>query len=367
MTDIPDLLVNGRFLTRSPTGVDRAATELVRALVQLRAAGDTRPFRLDIAVPRTDISDGEIRARLGLGADSRILRSSARGYFWEQGVLARLLPKAVLLSLCNVGPIFRRNQLALIHDAQVFDVPQSYSRAFRLAYHALLPRLARRARWLATVSGHSRARLLANGIGSAEKIAVIPNGADHVQRIAEVEDSAGKFGLEKGGYFLVVGSLAPHKNLVMLGEACALRRDQGPPLAVVGTADPRIFGNAAEQRPDSGIVSLGRVSDEELKGLYSRARALLFPSLAEGFGLPALEAMACGCPVVASDAGALPETCGEAALFCSPDRPEEWARTMDALAGDDAQLLALSAAGERRAAEFTWGTSALKLLDVLQR
>ena len=138
-------------------------------------------------------------------------------------------------------------------------------------------------------------------------------------------------------------------------------------LAVVGTADPRIFGNAAEQRPDSGIVSLGRVSDEELKGLYSRARALLFPSLAEGFGLPALEAMACGCPVVASDAGALPETCGEAALFCSPDRPEEWARTMDALAGDDAQLLALSAAGERRAAEFTWGTSALKLLDVLQR
>ena len=367
MTDIPDLLVNGRFLTRSPTGVDRAATELVRALARVRVAGNAPPFRLDIAVPRTDISDGEIRARLDLGADSRILRSRARGYLWEQGVLARLLPKAVLLSLCNVGPVFRRNQLALIHDAQVFDVPQSYSRAFRLAYHALLPRLARRARWLATVSGHSRARLLANGIGSAEKIAVIPNGADHVQRIAGVEDAAGKFGLETGGYFLVVGSLAPHKNLARLGEACALRRDPSLPLAVVGTADPRIFGNAAEQRPDSGIVSLGRVSDEELKGLYSRARALLFPSLAEGFGLPALEAMACGCPVVASDAGALPETCGEAALFCSPDRPEEWARTMDALAGDDAQLLALSAAGERRAAEFTWGTSALKLLDVLQR
>ena len=76
--------------------------------------------------------------------------------------------------------------------------------------------------------------------------------------------------------------------------------------------------------------------------------------------------MACGCPVVASNAGALPETCAQAALFCSPDHPEEWARTMDALTGD-AQLFALSAAGERRAAEFTWGTSARKLLDVLQR
>ena len=367
MADIPDLLINGRFLTRPSTGVDRAATELVRALARYRAGDEAPTFRIDVAIPRTEISDDEIRSHLGLGADSRILRSRARGYLWEQAVLARLLPKAVLLSLCNIGPVFRRNQLALIHDAQVFDVPQSYSRAFRLAYRTLLPRLARRARWLATVSRHSRSRLLANGIGSAGKIAVIPNGADHVERIAGVENAAGKFGLKKGGYFLVVGSLAPHKNLAVLGKALTLRRERSLPLAVVGTPDPRIFGSAVEHRPDNGIEFLGRVSDEELKGLYRHARALLFPSFSEGFGLPALEAMACGCPVVASDAGALPETCAGAALFCSPDRPDEWAWAMDALTGDDGQLASLSAAGARRAAEFSWTASARKLIEVLQQ
>ena len=356
----PNLLINGRFLTRAMTGVDRVAAELVRALAQV-VAEDGHGLRIDIAVPRCTLRDEQIRATLGLPGDSRIWRSARSGHLWEQLVLPAAAPGAVLLSLCNTGPVLRRRQMVLIHDAQVFDVPQSYSAGFRLGYRLLLPLLGRTVRWLATVSKFSAGRLQANGVGSGREFLVLPNGADHMGRLEADPDALTRFGLTSQGYFLAVGSLAPHKNLAMLAEAMRLRTTDSVPLALVGSVDEGVFSRA-DDISIGGTQLLGRVSDGELKALYRGARALLLPSLTEGFGMSALEAMACGCPVVASTGGAIPEACGDAALYCDPRRPQEWAECCDRLAREPETAAELSRKGRERERQFRWKANARRLL-----
>ena len=113
------------------------------------------------------------------------------------------------------------------------------------------------------------------------------------------------------------------------------------------------------------IRFVGRVSDGELKALYEHARLFLFPSLTEGFGFPVLEAMSCGCPVIASDAGAITEVAGAAAMLCDPRDEAAWTRAIDALQYDDARLASLAAAGRVQAGQFTWQRSAQAMLALL--
>ncbi|MDE1917937.1 MAG: glycosyltransferase family 4 protein [Sphingomonadales bacterium] len=351
------LLINGRFLSRPATGVDRTASELVRALERRRQAG--APFTLSIAVPADGPADEEIRRRLALGQDCAIHRSHFRGYAWEQLVLAFVARRDSLVSLCNMGPVLRRRQLVLIHDTQVHDVPESYNRAFRLTYRLLQPWLARRAQSIATVSQHSAQRLQHHGIGGARHFAVLPNGIDHFDAIAADEAILPRLGLMPGGYLLAIGAKARHKNIAMLIAAYRAWSGHKPPLVLVGAPWPEIEQNA----PD--LIWTDRVSDGELKALYSGARLFLLPSLTEGFGLPALEAMACGCPVLTSHAGALSECCGDAAAYCAPDDAPGWTATMVQLADQPQKLATMRKAGLAQAALFRWDVTAALMLRLL--
>lgn len=355
------LLVNGRFLTRPISGVDRVATELVRGLIRLRHVND---LAIDLAVPAGAPDDETIRARLDFPAEGRILRSRRDGYPWEQFDLSFLEADATLLSFCNLGPVGRRNQLALIHDAQVYDVPGSYNLSFRFVYRLLQPVLAKRARWVAAVSGHARSRLQANGVGQGRPIEILPNGVDHIAGVVSDGSVLDRHGLTKGGYLLAVGSLAAHKNIDLLVASCEARSDRSVPLVVVGANNRRVMTAQHHQSSDS-VRYVGRVSDEELKALYENARLFLFPSLTEGFGLPPLEAMACGCPVLVSTGGAIPEVCGDAAVYCDPFDQPGWTRAVEDLSNDPARLARLSVLGRQRAGDFTWDASARRLLAML--
>ncbi|MDE2411089.1 MAG: glycosyltransferase family 4 protein [Sphingomonadales bacterium] len=348
------LLINGRFLSRPLSGVDRTAQELIRALV---AQQPGRPLQIDCAVPRDAPEDATIRQRLTLPATSRIHRSSWRGYAFEQLALARIAPQAMLLSLCNIGPVARQRQLILIHDAQVHDAPESYTPAFRAAYALLQPRLARRARHVATVSDHSRRRLLANGIGRPGSIAVIANGVDHLDRVAPDHSIIERLRLEAQSYVLALTHPAPHKNLALLHRVYPTGDPSLPPLVLVG---PR-----SNEPGDDRIRYTGRISDGELKALYAGARMFLFPSLTEGFGFPALEAMTCGCPVIAARAGAIPEVVGDAAILLDPHNADGWLSAIIALSQDATARDALTRAGRQRAARFTWDRAARQVLDLL--
>lgn len=160
-------------------------------------------------------------------------------------------------------------------------------------------------------------------------------------------------GLEPRSYVLFVGTVEPRKGIdVLLAAHTALRRHGHPELRVVVAGPPGWGETPTLDGP--GVVAPGRIDEVTLDALYRGAAALAVPSRAEGFGLPALEAMARGCPVVASDAGALPEVVGDGGVLVPPGDADALAGALDRLLTDDALAASLGAAGHRRAATFTW-------------
>ncbi|MGF1447147.1 MAG: glycosyltransferase family 4 protein [Pikeienuella sp.] len=363
------LAINGRFLSRPPTGVGRVAEQLLRALLLLRRAGWwdgtltlLLPAGIDPKDPRLEYLGRLCRRVHG----ARIARPGAlAGLLWEQAELPFAARGRVLLSPCNLGPLLSKRQLLIIHDAQIHALPWAYSRAFRLLYGLVQPVVARRSEWVATVSAHARSELELHKVVPAQKAWVIPNGADHMGRIRADRSVLQRHGLKQKGFLLAIAGQAAHKNLGMLVEAAAARPVGGLPLVIAGgSGDSRVF--VMDALPDGqGVHRLGRVSDGELKALYQGALALAFPSLTEGFGLPPLEAMACGTPVVCSTGGALPEVCADAALFADPRDPTAWTEALQRIETDKALCRTLIARGKGRAAAFRWADSAKALLHLL--
>lgn len=355
------LLLNARFLMRPPTGVDRVAEQLVSALLELDLPPRFDGFRG--LRPQGDMALPEARPKEVLAAIEPPA-STLKGHAWEQIALARARPDDWLLSLCNTGPVMRRRQVVMIHDAQVFRQPESYSRPFRLWYNAMQPRLGRRAAMVLTVSEHSKSELEHYGVVPKGKARVIPNGADHILKITSDGGTMARHGLTPGGYLLALGSLAPHKNLAMLVAAARARKDRAVPLVIAGGGNASVFGDNGIT-PSEDVRLLGRVSDEELRALYDNAAALVFPSITEGFGLPPAEAMFCGCPVIASTGGAIPEVCGDATLSLDPSDREGWTAAMESLCADPALRSRLAEAGRARVQQFTWRAAAEKLAGLL--
>jgi glycosyltransferase involved in cell wall biosynthesis len=174
-------------------------------------------------------------------------------------------------------------------------------------------------------------------------------------------------GLITGRYVLVVGTLAAHKNLAALDVLADRLAARGMVLAVTGAFGAAAFQANGGQKLPAAARYLGRVSDAGLKALYANAACFVFPSRYEGFGLPAVEAMECGCAVVASDIVALRETCGGAAQFCDSASPAAIAETVLGLLGDPARLIALRQAGSAHVASMTWAKAAAALCAVIDQ
>ena len=344
MTDA--IAINARFLAQPMTGVQRFAREMAVAMGRL---GD-RPRLLGPADARLP---DEWKAE-GWRLETHV---SAKGQGWEQLVLPRAAGSTMLVNLANTAPLLRRRQLLVIHDAGVFATPEAYSWRFRAWYRLLHRGLAWRGTPIATVSEFSRDEIERHLGVPRERVAVLGEGAEHILRGHRVPPP-----LPPGSYALAVGTPAAHKNLRVLEATAATLRARGLDLVATGGVAGGVFGEASWP----GVIRpLGRVDDATLAALYRGAACLVFPSRYEGFGLPAIEAMACGCPVVAAAISALREVCGEAALFVAPDDARGFAEAVAVLLDKPAQAAALREAGFARARRFTWQSAAERLLGTL--
>jgi glycosyltransferase involved in cell wall biosynthesis len=358
------LYINGKFTAQRTTGVQRVAQNLLQALDAVLLPIDADPpIRTVILLPR-DAPEPSLKhievSRLGPRLPLHL---------WEQCLLPLAAHGGLLLNLSGSAPLLARRQVCLMHDAAVFDCPQAYARAFRLWYRTLFRLLPRLGAMLLTVSEFSRQRLaLRLGI-AASRLGVVPDGGDHLRDVVADASVLGRLGVEPGSYFVAVGSANPNKNLDVLCAAFGrLRAGQGVKLVIVGAADARVFADCtpATGSGAANIVAAGPIDDGALKALYQHATALIFPSLYEGFGLPPLEAMSCGCPVAASNAAAIPEVCGDAALYFDPASTAQIIIAMQRLLDEPALRERLRRAGALRVQRYTWDGSAQLLQGFLR-
>jgi len=194
---------------------------------------------------------------------------------------------------------------------------------------------------------------------------VIPNGVDHLDRVISDTGILKRLALTSGRYVIASGNAQAHKNVALLFKVFADGAMDGLTLVLAG-ADDRAAFTAAGLSPPAGVIFTGRVSDAALRALYEHAACLAFPSRTEGFGLPPLEAMSLGCPAIVAPCGALPEVCGEAALYAGPDDAAAWASAIRRIVDDGDLRTALKYAGVVRANRYRWSDSARKLLDIIE-
>ena len=298
-----------------------------------------------------------------------------RGHAWEQLRLPASCKGKLLWSPSNTGPLAVRNQVVTIHDVVPLDHPEWLNRRFAAWYRFVIPRLARRVRHVIVDSDFTRQRLIAHSGISADRISVIHCGVDarfSPQTPVAIAAARAALQLPAGRYVLSVGSLEPRKNLGRLLSAWQRLLPELPPdiwLVLAGAKGKSlVFANVPELTCLPARVHLtGHVPDDRLPALYAGAEAFVYPSVYEGFGLPPIEAMACGTPVIVGNHASLPEVVGDAGMMVDPYDVEAIAAAlMRLLTHADARNV-LGARGRERAARFSWQATAEQTLAVLDR
>jgi len=314
-----EIVINGRCLTRRITGVERYGHEIIQL------------FRNNYRVEKT-------RAQ------------GPAGHVWEQFILPiKLKFKSILWSPANTGPLLIRNQALTIHDLSPLEHPEWFKQSFSMWYRLFLPILAKRVRMIFTPSEYVKQKVLQRFI--VDNVTVTPNGVNtavfHLNACQRTYTFPEK-------YILFVGSLQPRKNLTALMQAWHSLKDEFKDtwLVIAGLAGDvfrsvKFFG-------DERIRFLNYVADEDLPGLYANAEIFVLPSFDEGFGLPALEAMACGTPVLVSNSGALPEVVGDAGFIFDLSTPDNLIVAIRECLSNSALRSVLKEKGLARAQIFSW-------------
>jgi glycosyltransferase involved in cell wall biosynthesis len=296
---------------------------------------------------------------------------------WEQCVLPWLVRSrgiTVFHSPHYTMPVLLPcRSVVTIHDVSFILFPRLHGRVKRWFFTGMLHLVSKRAHRVIAVSESTRADILRRLHTDAAKVSVVLEAAD--KRFISCPDSAevrrvcATFRIDAGRYLLFVGILEPRKNIPLLLNAYRLLVDQGVglPLVIAGKKGwmfKTIFSVVKNLGLQQHVIFTGYVDKRDLPCLYNGARLFVYPSLYEGFGLPVLEAMACGTPVVTSNVSSMPQITGDAALLVSPADALGLAAAMRRLTSDDALHAELRQRGLKRAAEFSWENAARQTLEI---
>ncbi|HSR42890.1 MAG TPA: glycosyltransferase family 1 protein [Longimicrobiales bacterium] len=352
--------VNGRFLTAPAGGVRRFAEEIARGVL-----AESGGILFGPAGPPADQS-------FALPSGTAFRGGRLRGHAWEQIELPAAARRAgcdVLLHLANTAPLRGGPHVATVHDVTPLTDP-AWFRPSYVAWHRRVVRPAlRRAAALLTVSGWSAGEMARVLDVDPERIRVVPQGPtplDEPAADATVRAVRRRFGLPDA-YLLAVGARDPRKNLAFLAKVRARLADEpgAVPLVVVGpTSRGRVWAAPPDPPSGEGIRHVGEVDDETLRALYTGASVLLHPALAEGFGRPPLEAMACGAPVVAAPYGPAREVLGDAAEVI-PLVADAWAAAVTGILAESRDCRERRRErGRARAGRWRWEEGVERVLEV---
>lgn len=347
------LIVNARFLTQELTGVQRFAIELSKQLKKIFAS------EIVFVSPI-----GILDIVLGKELDIKIVGTRS-GHLWEQIDLPKYLKKndnPLLLNLCNTAPLFYKNKIITVHDIAYERFPQNFNWKFSFVYKHMIPFIVHNSKHIFTVSEFSKNEISHFYNKDKKYISVVYNAVNNIFAPQKKENQ------EK--YILAVSSLNYQKNFHSLIKSFNLLEDKKVKLFLVGGIN-KSFANLEllkDIESNINIVFKGRVNDSELISLYSNAIVFVFPSLYEGFGIPPLEAQACGTPVVCSDVASLPEVGGEnSVIYCEPYSVESIREKISLVLNDKKLQNSLREKGFKNVNRFSWEKSASKVVEIIKR
>ena len=336
--------INGRFRVHKMTGMQRYADELVGRF----------PSCAQVIEPRRKWK-------------------GPKGHAWEQFTLPLHVGDGLLWSPCNTGPRWFRRQVVTIHDLFPFYHPEWFRADFIRAYKMIVPPLISRAQRIIAVSEHTKQQIVRLTGVTEDKVEVIYSGigSQFVPQGDDAVNAARKaIGVASGRYLLSVSSLEPRKNVKRILEAWERALPYIPQdyrlVLAGGTGSETVFAGLELSGIPDRVVMPGYVAEKHLASLYTGASAFIFPSLAEGFGFPPLEAMACGTPVLTSLSSALGEMCADSALLVDPKDVKSIAAGIQRLATDDGLRASLQARGWEKTSGLDWDTTARRTWRVLE-
>ena len=347
------IYINGRFLTQPMTGVERYAYNMCKAMAEQH-----QPVIL--ICPHAPI-----QACYDVSGLQIVHYGRGNSHFWEQCILPFFFigkKNYVVVSFTGLGSILIRHKIMTIHDLSFLENPKWFSKGYYWWYKLMTPLAVRTSKHIITVSHFSKKEILKfYPFLKDQDISVIYCASDesrfHV--LSQVPPSEERFAL-------AVSSLDPRKNFSRLIDAFKDIKDCK--LYIVGSYNPAFSQQNSQSTQQNNICFLGRVSDEELLRLYNQASCFIFPSVYEGFGIPPIEAMCCGCPVLASDIPVIREVCGDAALYFNPNSAQDIQQTIQRFLTDDTGMrTSLIEKGHQNKDKFSWTKTAQSVTQLVQQ
>lgn len=348
-------VVNGRYLTQKATGVHRYAFEICNKLHEMGVD-------FHVAVPNEIHPDYKFNFKV-------VKCGSLNTHLWEQISLPRYLKRIgspLLISFTGCGPLNYSNQIMTIHDVSHERYPEWFSKNYYRFYHYMMPRIGKKAHAVLTVSEFSKKEIVDTLGINAEKIHVVHSNVPFHNKPSREEILNFTRNPEAERYILAVSSMDPRKNFIRLVEAFDKIKDKSVKLYIIGMSF-KAFNTPDLQRLIGENVHLpGYIPDEKLQTMYQNALLSVYPSLYEGFGLPPLESMTYGCPVINSDIPALREVSQDAALYVDPYNVEDITEKIEQLLVDEPLRKELQEKGLLQIKKYSWDKSAKQVYELAQ-
>lgn len=343
------IIINARFLTQSVTGVQRFAFELCKRLpkeIGKRKIVFVAPKK---AVLKTVDDFPEI-----------ITFGNFKGHLWEQidlPIFLKTKGNPLLINLVGIGPVFYKNKIMALYDLAFKHFPEWFSYSFQKAYNMLIPISSRNSKLIITDSNYVKMDIHTSyGIKKLDINVIYAAPANKFQFK----------NLEREKFILTVSSIDPRKNLKRIIQAYNLLKTDYK-LIIVGAKNKTFSGlELNEELLDEKVIFTGYLDDEELINLYNKASVFIYASLFEGFGIPPLEAQACGCPCIVSDRTALPEVYKDSVEYCNPYSIEDIKMKLDDLLSNEIMRKELQREGLMNAKSYDWDKSTKQLERILK-